>query len=176
MKKSRIIACTAAIVGMSVAIRISKNLITTIQFVNIPLVFTIVGATMLGWLYGLLIGILSFVVSDILLGLGPWTIFTSTTCGLIGALWGLFFRKVNDSLLVFLTVFLLTLTYDIFTSWILYVIFGIEPMKAIIISIVGLFLPIMGGFMIGVGPITEASTAFLTTIFLKGLKSRRLVR
>ena len=38
-------------------------------------------------------------------------------------------------------------------------------------SIIGLFLPIAGGFIYAIGPITEFSTAFLTTLLI--IKLRR---
>jgi energy-coupling factor transport system substrate-specific component len=47
------------------------------------------------------------------------------------------------------------------------VAFGLPLAVAIATGIAGLFLPVMGGFMVGVGPVTEFTTALLSALIVE---------
>ncbi|MEM0232333.1 MAG: hypothetical protein QXG78_04445, partial [Candidatus Methanomethyliaceae archaeon] len=64
--------------------------------------------------------------------------------------------------------------FDVMNSWLLYVIIGFDWLYAFIIAIVGLFLPAGGGFLYGVGPITEAITILVTLGLINVIKRNGL--
>ena len=69
---------------------------------------------MLGPINGLITGMLTFIVSDIFLGLGPWTFITSTLSGIIGLISGLIWKiKKISKIEVLILSYLLFLIYDI---------------------------------------------------------------
>ncbi len=167
MISPRKIALIANMAASAVALRLIKHIIAgPIQFINIPCMFAIISGTIFGPMYGLLVGFLSFIVSDIFLGLGLWSFITSSLCGFIGFLSGIIWKgKCTSKAEVLIISYLLLLMYDILSSTILYLLF-MPPLEAFIISIIGLFLPVMGGYLYAVGPITEFSSAFLTSIII----------
>ena len=110
---------------------------------------------------GALTGFLAFLLSDLIIGLGPWTPVNGMLAGLIGATWSLL--KSNDNFpTLFAAAFLSTFAYDILSSFMLYLLFIRSPWLALTYSVVGLFVPVMGGYLVGVGPITETITAGVT--------------
>lgn len=165
--KTKDITLTANLTAAAVALRIIKHTIVgPFQFINFPCAFSVIAGVMLGPLNGLITGILTFTVSDIFLGLGPWTFITSTLAGIIGLISGLIWKTKNLSKTEALILsYLLFLVYDVASSFLLYLPF-MPPMKAFIIGIIGLFMPVMGGYLYAIGPITEFSTAMITSIII----------
>ncbi|MDW7970786.1 MAG: hypothetical protein RMI53_02880 [Nitrososphaerota archaeon] len=163
-------------ITLAVVLRLMKHyIIGPIQFVNFPAVFTFLGGIALGSLPGMTIGFASYLISDMAIGLpGPWTAINGSLMAIVGFLSGIFFRRASK-IGIGVGAFLLLLCFDILSSWILYVIIGFDWFYALIIAIVGLFLPAGGGFLYAVGPITEAVTILLmlgliSTIKRNGLK------
>lgn len=160
--RSRTVATAGMMTSLSIAMRLMKHLaIGATQVINFPFMFTLI-ASAESPLAGLLTGIMSYAVSDVLFGIGPWTAVNSTLCGLIGFIWG-YVRSENPG---FLFPFSLVseFLFDVANSSILYVIFGLRPLEALITGIVGLFLPVMGGTMVAIGPITEISTSLCVAV------------
>ena len=71
-------------------------------------------------------------------------------------------------------VYLLMLSFDIFNSWVLNIIWGYPWLWSLIYGILGLLMPAGGGYMIGVGPITEATTTILTVSIVFVLARSRI--
>lgn len=69
-----------------------------------------------------------------------------------------------------ITLYLCVFFYDITTSALTYLISGLSPTNALIIGLIGLFIPVEGGWIFGIGPITEFTTSLLTTILITVLK------
>ena len=169
--KTRTITLTANLAAAATALRLIKNgAAGPIQFINLPGSFSILAGSMLGPISGFITGVISILTSDIILGAGIWTIMTSTTCGLIGFISGIIWHRRKPSKIEAVTLsYILFLSYDIITSITLYLPF-MSPPKALIVGITGLFLPIMGGSMYAIGPITELSSTIITTILLNKFK------
>ncbi|MDK2372555.1 MAG: hypothetical protein QI197_04175 [Candidatus Korarchaeota archaeon] len=149
--------------ALAVAARIGKHvLIGPLQFVNLPLLFTMLAGMLYGSDVGFGVGFLSFLVSDSVIGLGIWTLVDGGLAGAIGAIWARL--RIKERVFIFVVAYLSTFLYDILTSWILYLIFGFPPMEAFILGFVGLFLPVAGGGAIAIGPTTEATTSLLLSI------------
>ena len=127
---------------------------------------------MLGPAAGFLIGSMSFLVSDLFIGFaGPWTIVTSLSMGLVGALSPLA-RKVNndDSLLgLGILSYLLLLIYDVLSS-VLLLIPTLPLHLAFFSAIVGLFLPSSIVFY-PVGLVTEIVTVLLIVLIYPKVKT-----
>ncbi len=156
--------------ALSAGMRLAKHAaLGSFQFINIPLLFSMLTGALLGFEAGFGVGLISFLVSDSILGLGPWTLVDGIVCGLIGGLWA----KVGDvdSVINFVLGYLSALAYDLITSWILYMIVGFEPLEAFLIGFVGLFLPVAGGNAILIGPLTEVSTALALAIVLPKMRN-----
>ena len=170
VKKSLRISLIAVLTGLGVAFRVSKNAITQIQFINIPLAFTMVGGYLGGPLVGGTVGLFTFIISDFVILPGPWTVVDSLLASVIGVLWGSIRRFVSGRLQIFIAAFFSELLYDIVSSVILYIVIGMDVMKALAIGIVGLFLPVCGGFIFGIGPMTEISTALLSSLVISHLE------
>lgn len=154
---SRTIAIAGVMSALSMALRLMKHLILgAIQVVNFPFMFTLI-ASSASPCAGLLTGIMSYAVSDAFFGLGPWTLVNSALCGLFGLIWG-YVRSENPKALFFLSL-LSQFSFDVANSSILYILFGLNPIQAIIIGTLGLFLPVMGGSALLIGPTTEITTS-----------------
>jgi len=160
------LALIAIFISLSVALRVFKNMLTTLQFINIPLVFTMFSGVMLGCKAGLIVGLFSYTLSDMLILLGPWTIVNSLLAGVIGLCWGML-RKIQDQFLLGLLSFLSIFIFDVFSSVILYIVFGLDVFSAFIYGFLGLFIPVVGGGLVGVGPLTELSSTLVFLFFLK---------
>ncbi|RLF04787.1 MAG: hypothetical protein DRJ64_06415 [Thermoprotei archaeon] len=169
---ARKIAVISIFSSLAAALRIFKHMVFgSFQFINIPLSFVFLTSYFFGGITGTLVGFLSFAVSDALLGFGLWTITNSAISGLLSLPISLL-KKVKSKTLLFVMFYILTFIYDILSSLILYVILGIPLRTALAFSVIGLFLPIQGGYMIGVGPITEFSTALLTILLIYSVERR----
>lgn len=155
--RSRSVATAGLMTSLSIAMRLTKHItIGATQVINFPFMFTLI-ASAESPCAGLLTGIMSYAASDVFFGIGPWTAVNSALCGLIGLLWG-YIRGKNSSIIFSLSL-ISEFLFDVANSSILYMLLGLKPMEAIITGIVGLFLPVMGGTMIAIGPITEISTS-----------------
>lgn len=172
---------TAITIALAVTLRLIKySLFGSIQFVNFPAVFTIVGSSLLGPSSGLVIGSTSYILSDIMIGLpGPWTVVNAFLMGLVGFLSGLIWGRKNvkqiSRLGLAVGTYMMLLAFDITNSWALLVLLGFDWFSALIIGIVGLFLPAAGGYLYAVGPITEAMTAVLVVTIVSMLKKNGLL-
>ncbi|AKG38202.1 hypothetical protein MA03_01340 [Infirmifilum uzonense] len=172
--KSKELSLVAIFVSLSIALRVLKNLATTVQFVNIPLAFALLASTLYGPHVGFLVGFLSYFLSDLLIFPGIWTLINSILAGFTAFLYPHFIYDRKDKVVFFISTFLSIFLFDIFSSVVLYILFGVRLQEAILVSIVGLFLPVMGGYLIGVGPLTEFVTAFLVVALYEGLKRRKI--
>jgi len=170
VKKSLRVSLIAVLTALGIAFRVSKNAITQIQFINIPLAFTMVGGYLGGPLVGGTVGLFTFIISDFIILPGPWTVVDSLLAFIIGVFWGTIRKFISSKLQVFITAFFSELLYDIASSIVLYIAIGMDVMKALVVGIVGLFLPVCGGFIFGVGPMTELSTAFLSSLIIVHLE------
>ncbi len=159
-------AMTAVFIALASTLRLFKNAIFgPAQFVNFPAIFTVMGGLMFGYVAGAFIGVMSFVVSDILLGYaGVWTVFTSLSMGFVGIL-SSFLGRINvDSSALGLAVcsYLLILIYDILSSVALLI--PLVPIQtAFLWSIIGLFLP-SSVALYPVGLVTEIVTVVLIVL------------
>ncbi len=158
--------------ALAVAARIGKHvLVGPLQFVNLPLLFTMLAGMLYGSSVGFGVGFLSFLVSDSIIGLGIWTLVDGGLAGAIGAIWARL--RIKERVFIFVIAYLSTFLYDILTSWILYMIFGFPPTEAFVLGFVGLFLPVAGGGAVAIGPTTEATTSLLLSILAPRFLSER---
>ncbi|MEM0344648.1 MAG: hypothetical protein QW189_01880 [Thermofilaceae archaeon] len=165
--RARQAALISVFSALAIAARLLKHALAgTLQFVNIPLIAAMVAAHVGGSLVGALTGVLSFLGSDAVLGLGPWTLVNSSLAGLIGAAWGSIDTKNSSSVRLFVFAFLLVFLYDVVSSFALYVLFIGDARVALLYALVGLFFPVMGGYMVGIGPLTELVTAASVTLLI----------
>jgi len=165
--KSREVTLVAVFSALGVSFRVAKNLLTQLQFVNIPLLFAFVGSHVGGPLAGFLIAALTYLLSDLLILPGVWTLVNALLGGLTAAFFGLVSRGLASVEYRFAAAFLLCFLFDVASSAVLYVAFGLPPTVAVVTGMVGLFLPVMGGFMVGVGPLTEFTTALLSALVVE---------
>lgn len=176
LPRVKTVTYTAMVIALAVSLRLIKyTLFGSIQFVNFPAVFTIIGGALLGPSSGAVIGFSSYVLSDIMIGLpGPWTAVNSILMAgfgfLSGLIWGRSGVKQIGRLGLAVGAYIMLLAFDITNSWALLVIMGFDWLSALIIGIVGLFLPAAGGYLYGVGPITEATTVILIVTIVSMLK------
>ncbi len=171
--RSRDLALTALLSSTAVVLRLSKNwALGPVQFVNIPLVFAVVAGRLVGVVGGALVGVLGFLLTDLFLGFGPWSLVDSALNGLIGSLWGVTRgRRISVPAMAAL-VYLSAFAYDVLSSTLLYVVFGLSLEKAFLTGLAGLFIPVYGGGLVGVGPVTEATTTVLAVAILRALEAR----
>jgi len=163
---AKTVALVSLFTALGVAVRLVKHvLIGTLQLLNAPLLAAMVAGYTGGPAAGVLTGIFSFALSDLLLGLGPWTVVDSLLAGAIGGAWGMLRAKYRATV-VFVLAFISEFAYDVLSSYFLLLLFVHDPVAALVYSLLGLYLPVMGGYMIGVGPLTEAVTAGLTAALI----------
>lgn len=159
--------------ALAVTTRLLKHALAgPFQFVNLPLLFTMLSGCLYGSSVGFGVGFLSFLVSDSLLGAGIWTPVDGGIAGIIGALWSMI--KVKSKIFLFILGYISTFLYDIITSWILYMIFGLPPIEALVVGFVGLFFPVAGGNAIAIGPTTEATTSLLLSFLVPRLNRKNI--
>jgi len=172
---SRIVSRAGIWVSLGVLTRIAKHLlIGPMQVINLPLLFTMLAGCLDGASMGLIVGFLSFLASDAFLGIGLWTLVDGLIAGLAGSIMGILGRVSLGWGMAFLLSYILTLAYDILTSWILYMAFGLAPLHSLIMGIIGLFLPTGGGSVFMIGPVTEISTALSFSLLVVELRRRSL--
>ncbi|MEZ0346745.1 MAG: ECF transporter S component [Infirmifilum sp.] len=171
---SRELAVAAVFVSLSVSLRIVKNALTSIQFLNIPLLFALVASAIYGSKIGFLVGFFSYFLSDLMIFPGIWTLVNSTCAGLTAFFYHFVAKSSEGKTVHFVVTFLFLLAFDVITSTLLYIAFGLEFLKAVIFSFVGLFLPVMGGYLIGVGPLTEALTSLLVVLLIEEIIKRKI--
>ncbi|MEM1509487.1 MAG: hypothetical protein QW291_07495 [Thermofilaceae archaeon] len=165
------IANISLFTALAVSFRLLKHVIAgAFQLVNFPLSFAMIAGYFSGSLAGMLTGALSFYLSDLLLGLGPWTLVNSTLAAGIGAVWGVLRKSRSMGWPLFILAFISTFAYDVLSSFLLYMLFIRETWYALVYALIGLFLPSMGGYMVGVGPITETLTAGVTTLVISRVR------
>lgn len=153
----------AIMTATGAALRLMKHgLIGNIQFVNIPMAFAMLSGYLAGPIEGLVVGLLCFPVSDMFLGVGPWTAVNSSLAALTGFIWG-FLRGCRDRVELFVAAFISELFYDVLSSVALLLINGVQLQAAFMMGFLGLFLPAGGGFLYLVGPVTEVSTSLLVS-------------
>ncbi len=172
--KTREIALVAIFTSLAVVFRVLKNLVTPIQFVNITLALALTSTVLYGARVGFLVGFLSYILSDILIFPGVWTIVDSVLAGLTAALYRWVYSSDAGRIYNFVATYLLVFAFDVVTSGLLYVLFGVSVLEAFIVGLAGLFFPVMGGYLIGVGPVTEASTSLLAVMLIEELKRRNI--
>jgi energy-coupling factor transport system substrate-specific component len=178
LSRTRKITYTAILIALATSLRITKHLLFgPLQFINFPGIFTIVGGIIFGPIMGMTVGFTTYLISDFILGAGPWTIVNALLMGFFGALSGILWRKTNGNfskIAMGIGVYVIMFAFDVLSSWILNMIFGWPPMIALVYGLLGLFMPNpTGGFMFGVGPITEATTSIVVvTIVALLLKSK----
>ncbi|MEM0036132.1 MAG: hypothetical protein QXU23_01195 [Candidatus Korarchaeum sp.] len=171
---SRVASRVGIWVSLSVLTRLGKHLlIGPMQVINLPLLFTMLAGYFDGVLVGFTVGFLSFLISDSFLGIGLWTFVDGFIAGLVGSLTSIFRGVANSKRISFFLSYSLTLSYDILTSWILYMAFGLTPLHSLIVGITGLFLPAGGGSAFMIGPITEALTALSFSLLVSELRRRK---
>lgn len=179
LSRTKKITYTAMLIALAVTLRIVKySMFGPLQFVNFPAIFTIVGGVVFGPIVGLTVGLSSYLLSDMVLGAGPWTVVNALFIGVVGIITGLIwgrkpFVKIKKIELG-IGVYLLMLSFDIFNSWVLNIIWGYPWLWALIYGVIGLLMPAGGGFMIGVGPITEVTTTILTVSIVFVLARSRI--
>ncbi len=169
-RKSILVSYVGIFSALSVGMRLAKHAaFGSFQFINIPLLFSMIAGSLFGFKVGLGVGLVSFLVSDSMLGLGLWTLVDGLVCGIIGGLWA----KVDeeDPLTNFILGYVSAFAYDLTTSWTLYMIVGFSPLDALLVGFVGLFLPVAGGGVFLIGPLTEGSTALALSFILPKMKS-----
>jgi energy-coupling factor transport system substrate-specific component len=182
LPRTKKITYTAIIIALAVSLRLVKvALFGPVQFVNFPGIFTIVGGTLFGPSVGIAVGFASYLFSDIMIGLpGPWTVVNAVLMASLGLISGLIWGRNGygkvTKIGLGIGTFVMMLAFDIISSGILLVmVLGGNWLYAFTIGLIGLFVPspVSGGFMIGVGPITEVTTTILVVTIVNILIRNR---
>jgi energy-coupling factor transport system substrate-specific component len=179
LSRTKKITYTAMLIALAVSLRIIKySMFGPLQFVNFPAIFTIVGGVVFGPIVGLTVGLSSYLLSDMVLGAGPWTVVNALFIGVVGIITGLIWGRIPflklKKIELGIGVYLLMFGFDIFNSWVLNIIWGYPWLWSLIYGVLGLLMPAGGGYMIGVGPITEATTTILTVSIVFVLARSRI--
>ncbi|MHA1917175.1 MAG: hypothetical protein ACTSUV_02550 [Candidatus Ranarchaeia archaeon] len=167
IKKSRLIPLTAILTSLSIVLRLIKHAaVGGIQFINLIAVITFITAIILGPYSSMFVGFFSFIISDFFIGLpGPWSITNGVILGLLSIIPSLLWHKNErkpEYLELVIVVFILEFIYDLFSSFFGLIIWsGLPIHEGLILSLAGLFFPVMGGFIFLIGPITELTTSVL---------------
>ncbi len=170
---SRDAALVAIFTSVAVTLRILKHLIAgTFQFFN-PMLFSAYLACELGGVMpAAMVAFFSYVLSDAMIGVGPWTVATSTTAAVAAAIYYLL-KKVfpsSDMYSLLLRAYLATFFYDVMSSVLTYIVLGQPLETALVLAILGLFIPVGGGYMIGIGPLTEFTTSLAFAMVMLSLR------
>jgi len=89
LSRTKKITFTAMLIALAVSLRIIKySMFGPLQFVNFPAIFTIVGGVVFGPIVGLTVGLSSYLLSDMVLGAGPWTVVNALFIGVVGIITG----------------------------------------------------------------------------------------
>jgi len=182
LSRTKKITYTAIVIALAVSLRLVKvALFGPVQFVNFPGIFTIVGGILFGPSVGIAVGFASYLFSDIMIGLpGPWTVVNAVLMASLGLISGLIWGRNGygkvTKIGLGIGTFVMMLAFDIISSGILLVmVLGGNWLYAFTIGLIGLFVPspVSGGFMIGVGPITEVTTTILVVTIVNILIRNR---
>lgn len=182
LSRSKKIAYTSLMIALAVALRLIKySLFGNLQFVNFPGIFTIVSGIFFGPVTGTVVGFSSYLLSDMLIGMpGPWTVVNMLFMGSLGMLSGLLWNRKNRSGIskfgVGIGTYIMMLGFDIMTSVLLLVVMQYPLQLAFITGILGLFVPVGGGYMYAIGPVTELTTAILVVAIAHALLNRNGIR
>lgn len=162
MNSSRKVAYISVFTSLAVVGRLSMTILPNIA----PVAPLSLLAGYLGGVYtGFAVGFLSMLISDMYIGIGPWTFFTSFFMGIVGMFGALIARIASDRTLTFALSYIAVLLYDVGTSIFPMIFFGVPPL----IAILNLFLPISFiGIPYPMGPVHEFSSSliFLTLVKL----------
>lgn len=165
------VALISTFTALAVALRLAKHaFVGPLQFINFPLLTAMIASYVGGSSVGAAVGALSFVASDFFIWLGPWTPINAVLAASIGLLWGFAARSVRSGITLFVFAYLSVFAYDLLSSVLGYLIYLPSAGSALMLAIIGLFLPVGSGWLIGVGPITEFITAVLTAAAIEILR------
>ena len=160
---------------MVTVLRLVKHIyLGNIQFVNLPAAITFIAAILIGWKSGILVGFFGYFISDFFIALpGPWTLVNGVLLALFSLIIAAVYPKgeIDSKPKLIVVTYLVLFMFDVFSSWfILYVTVGGTLIDTFVFGLLGLFFPLGGGFIPGIGPITEFVTGFLITILLPPIK------
>lgn len=170
--RAKTVALASTLAGAAVALRYAKNALTTVQFINIPLAMAYLAAWLAGPWAGAAVAALSYLVSDLLVMPGPWTPVDAALGAAAALVFGLAAGRLRGRVELGVLAYLATFLYDVLSSSLLYMVFGLGPGAAFAVGLAGLFLPVMGGGLVGVGPMTEAATALLAVGLIEAFERR----
>ncbi len=167
-RKSLLIAYMGIFTALGVIGRLAFTILPNVAPVA-P--FSLMSGYLGGPLSGFLVGFLTMFVSDLYIGVGPWTVFTSLFMGIVGVS-GWICRKVSpDRLTLFIIAYLSVLLYDVGTSVATVIWFGVDPL----ISILNLFIPIVFlGIPYPMGPVHEFSSSLMFILLVESIRRFRL--
>lgn len=165
------IAVTAVFTSLAVVGRLGLVVLPNISLA-IPII--IICSAMFGPRAGSLTGFLTFLISDLYIGLGPWTFIDGISAAIVGLITGILRRYIiSDKMLIFIYTILITLFYDITTSIVNMALFGVDPL----IALINLFIPVfIGGIPYPMGPVHEISNALLISLIMPILTKNELIR
>ncbi|MBC7120638.1 MAG: ECF transporter S component [Candidatus Methanosuratus sp.] len=181
LSRTQKITYTSLLIALAAALRLVKYaLFGPVQFINFPGIFTILGGILFGLVTGGVVGVASYVVSDIIIGApGPWTAVNCIVMGIVGFGSGIIWSRKDKSRIskmgILIGAYIIMFAFDVVTSWTLFVIIGWDPIYALVMGVLGLFIPTMtsGGWMVAVGPITEFTTASLIAMLVQVLAKNK---
>lgn len=161
MKISRKVALISVFTSLAVLGRLSMTIAPNISPVA-PL--SLLAGYLGGGYTGFIVGFLSMLISDMYIGIGPWTLFTSIFMGLVGFFGAFIARTTSDKTLTFTLSYFAVLIYDLGTSIFPMLFFGVPPL----IAVLNLFLPVFFlGFPYPMGPVHEFSSSILFLMLVK---------
>ncbi len=163
-RKSLVIGYVSVFTALAVVGRLGFTVLPNVAPVA-PL--SMVAGYLGGPIAGFAVGAMSMIISDVFIGMGPWTLFTSFFMGVVG-LFGWLIRRLRcDGYLGFFIAYLAVLLYDVGTSVGTVILFGVDPL----ISILNLFVPI---FFLGIpypmGPVHEFSSSLMFVFLVESLR------
>ncbi|MEJ5292784.1 MAG: ECF transporter S component [Candidatus Methanosuratincola sp.] len=181
LSRTQKITYTSLLIALAASLRLVKYaLFGPVQFINFPGIFTVLGGIFFGPVTGGTVGIASYVISDIIIGSpGPWTVVNSLMMGAVGFGFGLLFNGRDKSKIsktgLLIGCYMIMFAFDVVTSWVLLVLIGWDVSYALLIGLLGLFIPTpaSGGWMVAVGPITEFTTASVVAMLVQLLAKNR---
>ncbi len=181
ISRTQKITYTSLLIALAASLRLVKYaLFGPVQFINFPGIFTILGGIFFGPVTGGAVGVASYIISDMIIGFpGPWTAVNCLMMGAVGFGSGLIWNRKEKSKIsrtgLLVGCYIIMFAFDVMTSWILLVMIGWDFVYALVIGLLGLFVPTpaSGGWMVAVGPITEFTTAFVIAMLVQVLARNR---
>lgn len=181
LSRTQKITYTSLLIALAASLRLVKYaLFGPVQFINFPGIFTILGGILFGPVTGGAVGVASYLISDIIIGFpGPWTAVNSLMMGVVGFGAGLLWNRKDKNKIsktgMLIGCYIIMFAFDVVTSWILLVMIGWDAIYALVIGLLGLFIPTpaSGGWMVAVGPITEFTTASVIAMLVQVLARNR---